>query len=94
MSQPKTPAEAAKAFIEEAVVRSELSDNYCYYNEKYGTIEVSFTGRSFSEALILASTKPQYDKRFFIELQVQYMKIASMNMGRTWAGHAQNMLYT
>ena len=22
------------------------------------------------------------------------MKIASMNMGRTWAGHAQNMLYT
>lgn len=39
MSQPKTPAEAAKAFIEEAVVRSELSDNYCYYNEKYGTIE-------------------------------------------------------
>jgi len=36
---PKTPAEAAKAFIEEAIVRSELSDNYCYYNEKYGKIE-------------------------------------------------------
>ena len=34
-------------------------------------------GKSFSEALILASTNPQYDKRLFIELQVQYMKIAS-----------------
>ena len=33
-------------------------------------------GKSFSEALILASTNPQYDKRLIIELQVQYMKIA------------------
>ena len=35
------------------------------------------TGKSFSEALILTSTNQQYDKRLFIELQVQYMKIAS-----------------
>ena len=35
------------------------------------------TGKSFSEALILATTNPQYDKRLFIELEVQYMKIAS-----------------
>ena len=34
------------------------------------------TGKSFSEALIRASTNQQYDKRLFIELQVQYMKIA------------------
>ena len=42
--------------------------------------EYKFTGKSFSEALILAcaSTNPQYDKRLFIELQVQYMKIASL----------------
>ena len=32
------------------------------------------TGKSFSEALILASTNPQYDKRLFIELRIQYMK--------------------
>jgi len=38
-NEPKTPAEAAKAFIEEAIVRSELSDNFCYYNEKYDKIE-------------------------------------------------------
>jgi hypothetical protein len=35
------------------------------------------TGKSLSEALIFASTNPQYDDRLFIELQVQYMKIAS-----------------
>ena len=31
----------------------------------------SVTGKSFSEALILVSTNPQYDKRLFIELPVQ-----------------------
>ena len=35
------------------------------------------TGKSFSKALFLASTNPQYDKRLFIELEVQYMKILS-----------------
>ena len=36
------------------------------------------TGKSLSEAVILASwTNPQYDKRLFIELEVQYMKITS-----------------
>ena len=32
------------------------------------------TGKSFLEALILASTTPQYDKRLFIDLPVLYMK--------------------
>ena len=40
---------------------------------------LQFTGKSLSEALIFASTKPQYDDRLFIELQVQYMKIPSSN---------------
>ena len=30
-----------------------------------------YTGKSLSEALIFASTNPQYDDRLFIELQVQ-----------------------
>ena len=38
---------------------------------------IKFTGTFFSEALILASSNPQYDKKLFIELQVQYMKIPS-----------------
>ena len=37
----------------------------------------SITGKSFSEAHILASTNLNYDKRLFIELRVQYMKTAS-----------------
>jgi hypothetical protein len=36
-----------------------------------------------SEALIFASTNPQYDNRLFIELQVQYMKIPSSTLGKT-----------
>ena len=35
------------------------------------------TGKSFSEALVLTLTNPQYDIRVLIELQVQYMKITS-----------------
>ena len=42
-----------------------------------------FTGKSLSEALIFASTNPQYDNKLFIVLQVQYMKIPSSNLGRT-----------
>ena len=42
------------------------------------------TGKSLSEALIFASTNPQYDDRLFIELQVQYMKIPSSNLWRTF----------
>ena len=45
------------------------------------------TGKSLSEALIFASTNPQYDDRLFIELQVQYMKISSSE-------HGENMLCT
>ena len=40
------------------------------------------TDKSLSEALIFASTNPQYDDRLFIELQIQYMKIPSSNLGR------------
>ena len=42
-----------------------------------------WTDKSFSEALILASTNPQYDKRLLIELQVQYMKLQAQNTLRT-----------
>ena len=45
------------------------------------------TGKSLSEALILASTNPQHDDRLFVELQVQYMKITS------WE-HVENTLLT
>ena len=44
---------------------------------------IQFTSKSLTEVLISASTNPQYDDRLFIELQVQYMKIPSSNLGRT-----------
>ena len=31
--------ESVEAFIEEAVVRRELADNFCYYNKHYDSIE-------------------------------------------------------
>ena len=46
-----------------------------------------YTGKSLSEALIFASTNPQYDDRLFIELQVQDMKMPSSE-------HVENMLHT
>ena len=42
----------------------------------------SHTGKFLSEALIFASTNPQYDNTLFIEL-LQYMKIPSSNLGTT-----------
>ena len=45
------------------------------------------TGKSLSEALILRSTNPQYEKRLFIDLPVQYMKTTSLE-------HGENMLCT
>ena len=45
------------------------------------------TGKSMTEALIFASTNPQYDNRLFIELPLQCMKIPSSE-------HKKNMLCT
>ena len=47
----------------------------------YYVLALRHTGKSLSEALIFASTNPQYDDRLFIK--VQYMKIPSSNLGRT-----------
>ena len=57
-------------------------------NNKSWTKELNATdaGKSLSEALIFASTKPQYDDRLFIELQVQYMKIPSSEYGENMFG--------
>ena len=36
-----------------------------------------WNGKSLSEAIILTSTNPQYDKKLFIDLPVQYMTTTS-----------------
>ena len=50
-------------------------------------VEAPCTGKSLSEAFILTSTDPQYDKRLFIDLPVQYIKTTSSE-------HGENMLCT
>ena len=62
--------------------------NYFRLEELIKELSVgSGSGKSMSEALIFASTYPQYDDRLFIELQVQYMKNPSSE-------HGENMLCT
>ena len=46
-----------------------------FYRQWVYKTPLCITGKSFSEALIHATTNTQYDKRLFIDLQVQYMKI-------------------
>ena len=46
------------------------------------------TGKSFSEALILASTNSQYDKRLFMELPC---KLQTQNMGSPCSAHVQRL---
>ena len=47
----------------------DVATNSAMKNVQYS----SCTGKSLSEVLILGSTDPQYDKRLFIDLPVQYM---------------------
>lgn len=37
--------ESVDAFVEEAVVRRELAENFCYYNENYDSVQGSIPGR-------------------------------------------------
>lgn len=37
--------ESVDAFVEEAVVRRELADNFCYYNENYDSLQGGTPGR-------------------------------------------------
>ena len=50
------------------------------------------TGKFLSEALIFASTNPQYDDSLFIELWVQYMKIASSEHDQNRFSHARGVI--
>ena len=45
--------------------------------KKDASFRAFYTGKSCSEALVIASTNPQYGERLFIELPVQYMKTTS-----------------
>ena len=60
---------------------SSPGQRYIQVNLKILYILLVSLGKTLSEALIFASTKPQYENRLFIELQVQYMEIPSSEHG-------------
>ena len=62
-------------FARNHVISAENQREKSYADQK--KIHIVHTGKSSSEALIFASTNPQYDNRLFIALRVQYMKITS-----------------
>ena len=69
------------------ILNSEFFNQIILIENKIKKTEARLTGKSFSEALILVSTNPQYDKRLSIELPVHYMKTTSSE-------HQENMLCT
>ena len=48
-----------------------------FYHAEIKVCTKPCTVKSLSEALVLESTNPQYDKRLFIDVPVQYMKTTS-----------------
>ena len=54
--------------------------NYTFLSSYYSYSK----GKSLSEALIFASSNPQYDKRLFTELP---WTLQAQNMGRTCSAH-------
>ena len=61
---------------DEMKLECRLTEEWKYQDLKWSLPDED-TGKSFSEALILASSNPNYDKRLFINLPVQYMKTTS-----------------
>ena len=83
MTRHKIKADICHIFLKHQQVTNSDTEVAFISNILRKTTEVTGTGKSLLEALIFASTNPQYDDRLFIELQVQYMKIPSSNLGRT-----------
>ena len=64
-----------------------LQGDLCWDVFALSSADANCTGRTLPEALIFASTNPQYDDRLIVELRVQDMKIASSK-------HRENKLCT
>ena len=52
------------------------------------------TGKSLSEALILASTNPQRDDRLFFEFEFSKRKLQVQNMLCTQIAFSEHVVYT
>ena len=62
---PNVPKPDKDAFIEECLVRRELSDNHCYYNDNYDSV------RGFHAWAKKTLTEHEGDKRQYVYTQAQ-----------------------
>lgn len=62
----KTTQQNKDAFLEELIIRKELSDNYCYYNENYDS------PKGYPDWAIKTLEKHSPDKRSYIYTQQQF----------------------
>ena len=78
-----TEKKVAKGTVYKSIFSIEFTRRYLVVSDMNSLTQQIFeiksvhTGKSLSEAFILTSTNPQYDKRLFIDLPVQYKKTTS-----------------
>ena len=63
---------------------------WMYYRENYARKNGYNTGKSMSEALIFASTNPQYDNKLFIELPVHGLNLSFVTL---WVSCCKNKCF-
>ncbi|XP_014885838.1 CPD photolyase [Poecilia latipinna] len=80
----KNASESVAAFIEELVVRRELTDNFCFYNEKYDKVEGAY---EWAQKTLKDHAK---DKREFIYTQEQLEKAQTHD--KLWNGAQYQMV--
>ena len=83
----QTSVDVFSKYLKEQIMDIIDSDKKVKHAKLAEGIEAAITGKSLSDAFILTSTNPQFEKRLFIELPVQYMKTTSSE-------HGENMLCT
>ncbi|XP_008431493.1 CPD photolyase [Poecilia reticulata] len=80
----KNASESVAAFIEELVVRRELTDNFCFYNEKYDKVEGAY---EWAQKTLKDHAK---DKREYIYTREQLEKAQTHD--KLWNGAQHQMV--
>ena len=96
VSSADAPREDKKAFLEELIVRKELSDNYCYYNKNYDNFD------GFPEWAQKTLNKHREDKRKYLytpyeledaDTHDKYWNAAQIEMVKTGKMHGYMRMY-
>ncbi len=82
----KAPKKAKEVFLEELIVRKELSDNFCHYNKNYDSV------KGFPDWAIKTLDKHLKDKREYIYTKSQFEKAATHD--EAWNAAQRQMVTT